>query len=133
MGKCKGLSLSQIIFTYNNLPLLKYYHKLTHMSMTSLIFFTKRSIPLSSMLLHIALCFIMFCGANTCGSMVCTDASYRNVLSANILSLQEKGKLTALKDKWWKEKRGGGACQVGVLFYGRILIISSWIDPNYTE
>lgn len=33
-------------------------------------------------------------------------------MSANILSLQEKGKLTALKNKWWKEKRGGGACQV---------------------
>lgn len=43
-----------------------------------------------------------------------TDASFRNVLSANILSLQEKGKLTALKNKWWKEKRGGGACQVSV-------------------
>lgn len=42
------------------------------------------------------------------------DASFRNVLSANILSLQEKGKLTALKNKWWKEKRGGGACQVNI-------------------
>lgn len=42
----------------------------------------------------------------------CLDASYRNILSANILSLQEKGKITALKNKWWKEKRGGGSCQV---------------------
>ncbi|XP_060848999.1 glutamate receptor ionotropic, kainate 3-like isoform X1 [Rhopalosiphum padi] len=45
------------------------------------------------------------------GIVMKKNASFRNVLSANILSLQEKGKLTALKNKWWKEKRGGGACQ----------------------
>lgn len=49
-----------------------------------------------------------------CFIFVRADASFRNILSANILSLQEKGKLTALKNKWWKEKRGGGACQVGI-------------------
>lgn len=37
---------------------------------------------------------------------------YRNVLSSNVLKLQEKGKITQLKNKWWKEKRGGGACRV---------------------
>lgn len=41
-----------------------------------------------------------------------SDSYYRNVLSSNVLSLQEKGVLTQLKKKWWKEKRGGGACQV---------------------
>ncbi|VVC31772.1 Ionotropic glutamate receptor, L-glutamate and glycine-binding domain,Receptor, ligand binding [Cinara cedri] len=45
------------------------------------------------------------------GIVMKKNASYRNTLSANILNLQEKGKLTALKNKWWKEKRGGGACQ----------------------
>ncbi|CAB0007918.1 unnamed protein product [Nesidiocoris tenuis] len=39
------------------------------------------------------------------------NSSYRNVLSRNVIKLQEKGKLTQLKDKWWKEKRGGGACR----------------------
>lgn len=40
------------------------------------------------------------------------DMWYRNVLSSNVLKLQEKGKITQLKNKWWKEKRGGGACRV---------------------
>uniref|UniRef100_A0A1B6CLB4 Glutamate receptor n=2 Tax=Clastoptera arizonana TaxID=38151 RepID=A0A1B6CLB4_9HEMI len=38
------------------------------------------------------------------------NAPYRHALSASILRLQEKGKITQLKNKWWKEKRGGGAC-----------------------
>lgn len=38
------------------------------------------------------------------------DSKYRNILSAAVLKLQETGKLTALKIKWWKEKRGGGNC-----------------------
>lgn len=28
--------------------------------------------------------------------------------------MQESGKLAQLKIKWWKEKRGGGACQVKI-------------------
>lgn len=40
------------------------------------------------------------------------DSKYRNILSAAVLKLQETGKLTALKIKWWKEKRGGGNCAV---------------------
>ncbi|XP_014247014.1 glutamate receptor ionotropic, kainate 2-like [Cimex lectularius] len=40
------------------------------------------------------------------------NSSYYNVLSRNVVKLQEKGKLTQLKNKWWKEKRGGGACAV---------------------
>lgn len=43
---------------------------------------------------------------------VILDAEYRNDLSEAILQMQESGKLAALKIKWWKEKRGGGACQV---------------------
>ncbi|KAM8707036.1 hypothetical protein ACLKA7_011186 [Drosophila subpalustris] len=35
---------------------------------------------------------------------------YRDVLSQAILELQEQGVLTKMKTKWWKEKRGGGAC-----------------------
>ncbi|KAK7863959.1 hypothetical protein R5R35_000076 [Gryllus longicercus] len=37
-------------------------------------------------------------------------APYRNALSAAVLKLQESGRLMALKDKWWKEERGGGVC-----------------------
>lgn len=40
------------------------------------------------------------------------NAWYRNELSEAILQLQESGQLAKLKIKWWKEKRGGGACQV---------------------
>uniref|UniRef100_A0A336MCA3 CSON013411 protein n=1 Tax=Culicoides sonorensis TaxID=179676 RepID=A0A336MCA3_CULSO len=38
------------------------------------------------------------------------NSPYRNALSEAVLRLQEQGKLTAMKTKWWKEKRGGGAC-----------------------
>lgn len=40
------------------------------------------------------------------------DSGYRNALSEGVLRLQESGKLATLKLKWWKEKKGGGACQV---------------------
>ncbi|XP_066999471.2 glutamate receptor ionotropic, kainate 2 isoform X2 [Anabrus simplex] len=36
---------------------------------------------------------------------------YRNELNGAVLQLQETGKLMKLKDKWWKEERGGGQCQ----------------------
>ncbi|XP_017466908.1 PREDICTED: glutamate receptor ionotropic, kainate 2 isoform X2 [Rhagoletis zephyria] len=35
---------------------------------------------------------------------------YRDILSQAVLELQEQGVLTKMKTKWWKEKRGGGAC-----------------------
>ncbi|XP_049872847.1 glutamate receptor ionotropic, kainate 2-like isoform X2 [Pectinophora gossypiella] len=38
------------------------------------------------------------------------NSDYRQPMSESILQLQEEGKLTRMKDKWWKEKRGGGAC-----------------------
>lgn len=37
---------------------------------------------------------------------------YRTQLSFAILSLQESGMLEILKNRWWKEKRGGGACDI---------------------
>lgn len=37
---------------------------------------------------------------------------YRTRLSEAILSLQESGMLEILKNRWWKEKRGGGACDI---------------------
>lgn len=43
------------------------------------------------------------------------DAEYRNALSEGILRMQESGKLATLKIKWWKEKKGGGACSVTFL------------------
>ncbi|XP_024943092.1 glutamate receptor ionotropic, kainate 2 isoform X2 [Cephus cinctus] len=38
------------------------------------------------------------------------NAPYRNILSSNVLKLQESGFLKQLEIKWWKEKRGGGKC-----------------------
>lgn len=38
------------------------------------------------------------------------DSPYRTPLSQAILQLQEKGTLHTLKDRWWKQKRGGGQC-----------------------
>nr|AKI28993.1 ionotropic receptor CG5621 [Bactrocera dorsalis] len=34
----------------------------------------------------------------------------RDMISQAVLELQEQGVLTKMKTKWWKEKRGGGAC-----------------------
>lgn len=34
----------------------------------------------------------------------------REALNNAILVLQEQGTLSALKNKWWMEKRGGGSC-----------------------
>ena len=45
------------------------------------------------------------------------DSPYRSALSEAVLRLQEQGVLTSLKRKWWKEKRGGGACSVSIWSY----------------
>ncbi|EZA54440.1 Glutamate receptor, ionotropic kainate, partial [Ooceraea biroi] len=39
------------------------------------------------------------------------NSPYRTAISGAILKLQEEGKLHMLKTRWWKEKRGGGACR----------------------
>lgn len=49
---------------------------------------------------------------NSSGFLIFLDSEYRNALSEGVLRLQESGKLAALKIKWWKEKKGGGACSV---------------------
>lgn len=41
------------------------------------------------------------------------DSPYRTAISGAVLKLQEEGRLHLLKQKWWKEKRGGGSCRVG--------------------
>nr|CAG4645346.1 EOG090X00ST [Lynceus sp. MCZ IZ 141354] len=38
------------------------------------------------------------------------NSPYRNALTQAVLKLQETNRLLILKNKWWKEKRGGGAC-----------------------
>lgn len=43
------------------------------------------------------------------------NSTYRDDFSTAVLKLQESGKLQKMKDKWWKEKRGGGACEVHIL------------------
>ena len=35
---------------------------------------------------------------------------YKTLIDRAILELQEGGVLFKLKTKWWKQKRGGGAC-----------------------
>ena len=37
---------------------------------------------------------------------------YRTPISRAILKLQETGRLHMLKTRWWKRRRGGGACNV---------------------
>ena len=39
-------------------------------------------------------------------------SQYRNLISGAVLKLQEDGRLHVLKTRWWKEKCGGGACNV---------------------
>lgn len=45
-------------------------------------------------------------------SFVLEGYKYYHALSEGILRLQELGILDKLHTKWWKAKRGGGACQV---------------------
>jgi glutamate receptor, ionotropic, invertebrate len=40
------------------------------------------------------------------------DSPYRTAVSGAVLKLQEEGKLSLLKNKWWKEMHGGGSCKV---------------------
>lgn len=40
------------------------------------------------------------------------DAPYRTAINSCILKMQEDGTLRGLKEKWWKEMHGGGACKV---------------------
>lgn len=37
---------------------------------------------------------------------------YEPQLSEGVLRLQETGILATLKTKWWKQRKGGGACSV---------------------
>ncbi|CAD7092223.1 unnamed protein product [Hermetia illucens] len=39
------------------------------------------------------------------------NSPYRTAINGAVLKLQEEGKLHILKTRWWKEKRGGGACR----------------------
>ena len=42
------------------------------------------------------------------------DSPYRTPISSAILQLQEGGKLHMLKEKWWKQRKGGGKCKVRI-------------------
>lgn len=41
---------------------------------------------------------------------------YYHALSEGVLRLQERGVFDKLHTKWWKAKRGGGACQVCFIY-----------------
>lgn len=45
------------------------------------------------------------------------DYKYYDELSEAIIKLQESGKLAELKNRWWKEKYGGGSCDVSTYYY----------------
>lgn len=45
-----------------------------------------------------------------------SDSPFRGALSEAVLQMQESGEISRMKTKWWKEKRGGGACGVSVVF-----------------
>ncbi len=38
------------------------------------------------------------------------DSPYRKLFSQAILKLRERGELLILKERWWKQKKGGGQC-----------------------
>ncbi|KAE8743138.1 hypothetical protein FOCC_FOCC011231 [Frankliniella occidentalis] len=38
------------------------------------------------------------------------NAPYRSALSAGVVKLQESGKLSELRTRWWEQRRGGGKC-----------------------
>ncbi|KPM03138.1 glutamate receptor, ionotropic kainate-like protein 1, partial [Sarcoptes scabiei] len=44
------------------------------------------------------------------GYGIATHSPYRTPLSQAILKLQESGALLTLKERWWKQKKGGGKC-----------------------
>ena len=41
------------------------------------------------------------------------NSAYKTLIDSAILELQEGGVLFKLRTKWWKQKRGGGACEGG--------------------
>ena len=45
------------------------------------------------------------------GIAITPGTPYKSLIDSGILQLQELGVLHKLKIKWWKQKRGGGACQ----------------------
>lgn len=45
-----------------------------------------------------------------------SESPYRTAISGAVLKMQEEGTLHKLKTRWWKEKYGGGKCEVGVSF-----------------
>lgn len=59
------------------------------------------------------------------------NSPYRSSLSEAVLRLQEQGKLTAMKTKWWKEKRGGGACSVSHLVFNSQNKFNKINIPNF--
>jgi hypothetical protein len=59
------------------------------------------------------------------------NSPYRTAISGAILKLQEEGKLHVLKTRWWKEKRGGGACRVSLRIQNfSISILKTYIHNN---
>ena len=49
-----------------------------------------------------------------CSLFPVLGSPFRVPISSAILQLQEAGRLHILKNRWWKQRRGGGKCDVGV-------------------
>lgn len=60
--------------------------------------------------------FHFHCRRSGYGLALRQNSPFRTAISGAILKLQEEGKLHVLKTRWWKEKRGGGACRVSFAF-----------------
>ena len=70
-------------------------------------------------------------------SLLLRDSPYRTPISSAILQLQEGGLLHMLKNKWWKQRKGGGKCKVsaGHLYLSSIVLSRKYksVDPNRTR
>lgn len=60
------------------------------------------------------------------------DFKYSAQFNEGMLQLQEMGVLAGLQKKWWKERKGGGACSVGlflsIMFH--FLSLSKYFNLN---
>ena len=74
------------------------------MEMTSIEFFTERRCDLTQV--GGAL------DSKGYGIAMRPGSPYRAALSQAVLKMQETNRLLILKNKWWKERRGGGVCAV---------------------
>lgn len=55
------------------------------------------------------------------------DYEHYGELSKAVLLLQEQGVLDQIQTRWWKQKKGGGACTVYPIFYRSATAFFAWL------